>query len=157
MNKTYELNNKVALITGGGSGIGLGIASHFISLGAKVAITGRNMSKLQNAKLALGENCFIYGNDITQKDLHETLVVTIEKEIGPIEILVNNAGVHQKKASMEVTDAEFQMVMDTNINSVFALTRTVLKHMMPRGKGSVICISSMAAYNTPRFLDHEVS
>jgi NAD(P)-dependent dehydrogenase (short-subunit alcohol dehydrogenase family) len=145
MNKTYELNNKVALITGGGSGIGLGIASHFISLGAKVAITGRNMSKLQNAKLALGENCFIYGNDITQKDLHETLVVTIEKEIGPIEILVNNAGIHQKKASMEVTDAEFQMVMDTNINSVFALTRTVLKHMMPRGKGSVISISSMAA------------
>lgn len=145
MNKTYELHNKVALITGGGSGIGLGIAGHFISLGAKVAITGRNMSKLQNAKLALGDNCFIYGNDITQKDLHETLVETIEKEIGPIEILVNNAGIHQKKASMEVTDAEFQMVMDTNINSVFALTRTVLKHMMPRGKGSVISISSMAA------------
>ena len=145
MNKTYELHNKVALITGGGSGIGLGIASHFISLGAKVAITGRNMSKLQNAKLALGDNCFIYGNDITQKDLHETLVETIEKEIGPIEILVNNAGIHQKKASMEVTDAEFQMIMDTNINSVFALTRTVLKHMMPRGKGSVISISSMAA------------
>ena len=145
MNKTYELHNKVALITGGGSGIGLGIAGHFISLGAKVAITGRNMSKLQNAKLALGDNCFIYGNDITQKDLHEILVETIEKEIGPIEILVNNAGIHQKKASMEVTDAEFQMIMDTNINSVFALTRTVLKHMMPRGKGSVISISSMAA------------
>jgi len=145
MNKTYELHNKVALITGGGSGIGLGIAGHFISLGAKVAITGRNMSKLENAKRALGDNCFIYGNDITQKDLHETLVETIEKEIGPIEILVNNAGIHQKKASMEVTDAEFQMVMDTNINSVFALTRTVLKHMMPRGKGSVISISSMAA------------
>ena len=145
MNKTYELHNKVALITGGGSGIGLGIAGHFISLGAKVAITGRNMSKLQNAKQELGDNCFIYGNDITQKDLHETLVETIEKEIGPIEILVNNAGIHQKKASIEVTDAEFQMVMDTNINSVFALTRTVLKHMMPRGKGSVISISSMAA------------
>ena len=145
MNKTYDLHNKVALITGGGSGIGLGIASHFISLGAKVAITGRNMSKLQNAKRALGDNCFIYGNDITQKDLHDILVETIEKEIGPIEILVNNAGIHQKKASIEVTDAEFQMVMDTNINSVFALTRTVLKHMMPRGKGSVISISSMAA------------
>ena len=145
MNKTYDLHNKVALITGGGSGIGLGIAGHFISLGAKVAITGRNISKLQNAKRALGDNCFIYGNDVTQKDLHETLVETIEKEIGPIEILVNNAGIHQKKASIEVTDAEFQMVMDTNINSVFALTRTVLKHMMPRGKGSVISISSMAA------------
>ena len=69
----------------------------------------------------------------------------IEKEIGPIEILVNNAGIHNKKPSIEVTDAEFHMVMDTNINSVFALTRTVLKYMMPRGKGSVISISSMAA------------
>jgi gluconate 5-dehydrogenase len=128
----------VALITGGGSGIGLGIAAAYIALGAKVAITGRNITKLESAKLSLGDRCFIYVNDVTEKDTHE-------KEIGPIEILVNNAGIHNKKPSIEVTDAEFHMVMDTNINSVFALTRTVLKYMMPRGKGSVISISSMAA------------
>lgn len=145
MKDKFELTNKVALITGGGSGIGLGIAAAYIALGAKVAITGRNITKLEAAKLALGDHCFIYVNDVTQKDTHEKLVETIEKEVGPIEILVNNAGIHNKKSSIEVTDAEFQMVMDTNINSVFALTRTVLKYMMPREKGSVISISSMAA------------
>ena len=145
MKDKFELTNKVALITGGGSGIGLGIAAAYIALGAKVAITGRNITKLEAAKLALGDHCFIYVNDVTQKDTHEKLVETIEKEVGPIEILVNNAGIHNKKTSIEVTDAEFQMVMDTNINSVFALTRTVLKYMMPREKGSVISISSMAA------------
>ena len=145
MKDKFELTNKVALITWGGSGIGLGIAAAYIALGAKVAITGRNITKLEAAKLALGDHCFIYVNDVTQKDTHEKLVETIEKEVGPIEILVNNAGIHNKKSSIEVTDAEFQMVMDTNINSVFALTRTVLKYMMPREKGSVISISSMAA------------
>jgi len=145
MKDKFELTNKVALITGGGSGIGLGIAAAYIALGAKVAITGRNITKLEAAKLALGDRCFIYVNDVTEKDTHEKLVEAIEKEIGPIEILVNNAGIHNKKPSIEVTDAEFHMVMDTNINSVFALTRTVLKYMMPRGKGSVISISSMAA------------
>ena len=136
MEMKFELNNKVALVTGGGTGIGLAIAAQYIALGAKVAITGRNIEKLQAAKLELGDNCFIYVNDVTQKDTHQKLVETIEQEIGPIEILVNNAGMHSKKPSM---------VMDTNINSVFALTRTVLHYMLPRGKGSVISISSMAA------------
>lgn len=145
MNYKFELANKVALITGGGSGIGFGITAAYIALGAKVAITGRNSTKLETAKSILGDNCFIFINDVTQKDTHERLVESIEKEVGPIDILVNNAGIHNKKPSIEVTDAEFQMVMDTNINSVFALTRTVLKYMIPREKGSVISISSMAA------------
>lgn len=145
MNYKFELANKVALITGGGSGIGFSITAAYIALGAKVAITGRNSTKLEAAKSILGDNCFIFINDVTQKDTHERLVESIEKEVGPIDILVNNAGIHNKKPSIEVTDAEFQMVMDTNINSVFALTRTVLKYMMPREKGSVISISSMAA------------
>ena len=86
MKDKFELTNKVALITGGGSGIGLGIAAAYIALGAKVAITGRNITKLEAAKLALGDHCFIYVNDVTQKDTHEKLVETIEKEVGPIEI-----------------------------------------------------------------------
>ena len=100
MKDKFELTNKVALITGGGSGIGLGIAAAYIALGAKVAITGRNITKLEAAKLALGDHCFIYVNDVTQKDTHEKLVETIEKEVGPIEILVNNAGIHNKKPSI---------------------------------------------------------
>ena len=65
MKDKFELTNKVALITGGGSGIGLGIAAAYITLGAKVAITGRNITKLEAAKLALGDRCFIYVNDVS--------------------------------------------------------------------------------------------
>lgn len=145
MDNVFGLEGKVALITGGGSGLGLGIAEQFLKLGAKVAITGRNQQKLEEAKKILGSNCFFYCNDITKKNEHEALVKEIEDNLGPIEILVNNAGLHCKKPSCETTDEEFHAVMDTNIISVFALTRTVLKYMMPRGKGSVINISSMAA------------
>lgn len=145
-----DLTNKVALVTGGGSGIGLGIAEQFIALGATVVITGRDPKKLEEAKQKLGANCFFYVNDVTQKDKHEDLIKNIEASIGPIHILVNNAGIHSKKSSLDATDEEFQKIMDTNVNSIFALTRTVLNYMIPRKKGSIINISSMAAlYGIP--------
>ncbi|NND07036.1 MAG: glucose 1-dehydrogenase [Saprospiraceae bacterium] len=145
MEQINNLTNKVALITGGGTGIGFGVAEQFIKLGAKVAITGRSKDVLQASKETLGPNCFLFVNDVTMKDTHELLVANIEDSIGPIDILVNNAGKHCKKPSLETTDSEFQAVIDTNLTSVFALTRTMLKYMIPRGKGSVINISSMAA------------
>lgn len=145
-----NLTDRVALITGGGSGIGLGIAKQFIALGAKVVITGRDLKKLEEAKAKLGANCFYFANDVTKKEEHENLVKSIEEKIGPIQILVNNAGRHSKKPSLEATDGEFQEIMDTNVNSIFALTRTVLKYMIARKKGSVINISSMTAlYGIP--------
>jgi gluconate 5-dehydrogenase len=88
----------------------------------------------------------MYVNDVTQKKKHGDLILNIENNIGPISILVNNAGTHCKKPSIETTDEEFQSVMDTNINAVFALTREVLKFMIPRKKGSIINISSMTAF-----------
>ncbi len=145
MDNVFGLKGKVALITGGAAGIGKGIAEQFLKLGATVVITDLYLDKLDEVKLELGDNCFVYVNDVTKKDEHEVLISDIEKNIGPIEVLVNNAGRHCKKPSMETTDDEFLAVIDTNVNSVFALTRTVLKYMMPRGKGSVINISSMAA------------
>ncbi|MCP4370242.1 MAG: SDR family oxidoreductase, partial [Deltaproteobacteria bacterium] len=145
MDNVFDLKGKVALITGGAAGIGMGVAEQFLKLGGTVVITDLFQEKLEEAKNKLGGNCYTYLNDVTKKDEHEVLISDIEKNIGPIEILVNNAGRHCKKPSMETTDDEFQAVIDTNVNSVFALTRTVLKYMMPRGKGSVINISSMAA------------
>ena len=145
-----DLTNKVALITGGGSGIGFGIAEQFIKLGAKVVITGRDLKKLKIAKEKLGEDCFFYENDVTKKEEHTLLVREIEEKIGAIDILVNNAGKHQKKPSLEVNDIEFQDVIDTNVNSIFSLTKEVLAYMIPRKKGSIINISSMAAlYGIP--------
>lgn len=145
MKDIYDLTGKIALVTGGGAGIGKGIAEEFINLGAKVVITDLVQEKLDEARSELGSSCITYLNDVTQKDKHEALIGFIEDTVGPLEILVNNAGMHCKKPSMDTTDFEFQAVMDVNVNSVFALTRSSLKYMMPRGKGSVINISSMSA------------
>jgi gluconate 5-dehydrogenase len=145
MKGILNLYNQLALITGGGSGIGFGIAEQMILAGAKVVITGRSQDKLDAAKRKLGKNCFAYANDVREMEKHGVLVLNIENQIGPISILVNNAGIHCKKPSIETTDIEFQSVMETNVNAVFALTREVLKFMIPRRKGSVINISSMAA------------
>ena len=146
----FDLENKVALITGGSEGIGFGVAEQFVLLGAKVAITGRSAEKLAEAKDKLGENCYTFVSDVTHMAEHEALVQNIEANIGSIVILVNNAGKHQKKPSIEVSDPEFQDVIHTNLSAVFSLTREVLKVMIPRGEGSIINISSMSAlYGLP--------
>ena len=158
MEGIYNLTNRVALVTGGGTGIGFGIAKQFIGLGAKVVITGRSEGTLQKAKNSLGTSCFVRISDVTVKEKHESLVEDIENNIGSIDILVNNAGKHCKKFATETSDDEFQSVMDTNLSSVFALTRTVLKHMIPRRKGSIINISSMAAlYGIPQVVAYSSS
>jgi NAD(P)-dependent dehydrogenase (short-subunit alcohol dehydrogenase family) len=145
MQNPYQLTGKTALITGGAEGIGLGTARVFINLGAKVVITGRTQKKLQEAQKSLGSCCLVFQNDITDKSAHGDLLAFIEKEAGALDVLVHNAGMHSKKPSLEVTDEEFQAVVDTNLNSVFALTRSALKDMIRRERGSVIFISSMAA------------
>lgn len=151
MNNVFGLQEKTALITGGGSGIGLAIARQFVALGAKVIITGRTLEKLQSAQKELGEHCYIIQNDVTDKDKHEGLIHQIETKMGPLDILVNNAGMHQKMPSTDVSEEAFQAVMDVNLNSVFSLSQEVLKSMVPRGEGSVINISSMTAiYGLPK-------
>jgi len=145
MEKLVDLTGKVALVTGGAAGIGLGIAKQLIKVGAKVVITDLVQEKLEEAKVLLGDNCFIYVNDVTQKTKHDSLITDIEEKVGPVDILVNNAGRHCKKPSLETTDDEFQAVIDTNLNSVFSLTKAAVKKMIPRGTGSIINISSMSA------------
>lgn len=79
MENIFELSNKVALITGGGSGIGLGIARQFAEFGAKVVITGRNPEKLRTAQKELGGNCFVIQNDVTKKSSHPALIRQIDR------------------------------------------------------------------------------
>lgn len=142
----FSLENQLALITGGGAGIGLEIARCLISAGARVIITGRTESKLQQAVAGLGEKAGYAVNDITKLDTLEGLVSEVESVYGPIDILVNNAGINQKKTALEVSDDEFTRIIDTNLTAVFSLTRVVTRRMVERQRGSVIMISSMAAY-----------
>jgi NAD(P)-dependent dehydrogenase (short-subunit alcohol dehydrogenase family) len=142
--EAFSLEGKTALITGGGTGIGLGIAKEFVNAKAKVIITGRREDVLKNACTELGDNANYIVADLSILGAIPALVTDIESEFGSIDILVNNAGIHLKKWAQETTDEEFLKIIQTNLLSVFALTREVAKGMLERKSGSIILISSMA-------------
>jgi NAD(P)-dependent dehydrogenase (short-subunit alcohol dehydrogenase family) len=140
----FSLAGKLALVTGGGTGIGLGISKAFIEAGANVVITGRREAVLKEAQQELGPQAKYFVSDITDKKSLPALVESIENNIGPIDILVNNAGTHLKKEAFETSDEEFEGILQTNLISVFSLTRECARRMAQRNQGSVIFIGSMA-------------
>ncbi|MFD2571301.1 SDR family NAD(P)-dependent oxidoreductase [Spirosoma soli] len=142
----FSLDGKLALITGGGSGIGFDIARCMVQSGATVVITGRREQPLQEATQTLGDRAHYVVNDVTARESLDGLVETIEATYGPINILVNNAGINMKKPALEVSDEDFDRIVHTNLNSVFSLTRVCAQRMVERRSGSIIMISSMAAY-----------
>jgi len=142
----FSLTNQRALITGGGTGIGLAIAQCMVAAGAQVILTGRREEPLQEAVAGLGEAATYSVSDITQLDTLDGLVDRLEATHGPIDILVNNAGINLKKPALEVTDEEFSRIIQTNLNAVFALTRACGRRMVERKNGCILMISSMAAY-----------
>lgn len=149
---------RVAIVTGGGSGIGLAIAEKFVADGIQTIIVGRDTVKLQNAKSQLGALCDTQSCDMSDLSAIPALVNLIIERHGQVDILVNNAGINLKKDFTEVTDAEFQQVITTNLCSVFAISREVVRHMLPRESGCIINISSMAAqYGLPRVIAYSAS
>lgn len=156
MNKSS--NQKLAIVTGGGSGIGYAIAEAFVQDGLQTIIIGRNKEKLQQAKEKLGAGCITWPADLSELTSIPCLVKEITNQYGPIDILVNNAGINLKKDFLEVTDEEFQKVMTTNVNAIFALTREVVAKMIDHGSGSIINISSMASqYGIPKVIAYTAS
>jgi NAD(P)-dependent dehydrogenase (short-subunit alcohol dehydrogenase family) len=148
----------IAVVTGGGSGIGLAISRKFTQNNIRTIIIGRDAGKLNSAREALGELCIPYCFDLNDLHAIPALVQKITDQYGPIDILVNNAGINQKKEFTDVTDEEFQQVMHTNVTAVFTLSREVVKGMLPRGKGVIINISSMAAqYGIPKVIAYTAS
>jgi len=139
------LVGKIALITGGSRGIGLGIAKRYVQLGATVVITGRDGNTLDQACQQLGGSGHFRVADINDHAEHAALLEEIEVNIGPLDILVNNAGQHCKKPAVDTTEEEFRAVLEANLVSIFSLSRQCLQRMMPRGQGSIINISSMSA------------
>jgi NAD(P)-dependent dehydrogenase (short-subunit alcohol dehydrogenase family) len=144
--QVFSLAGRVALITGGGTGIGLEIARCMVAAGATVIITGRRERVLQESAADLGEGAHFLVNDVTDLSNIEGLVEEVEATYGPLDILVNNAGINMKKPALEVTDEDFSRIIHTNLNAVFALTRAAARRMVARRSGTIIMISSMAAY-----------
>ena len=149
---------KTAIVTGGGSGIGLAITEKFINAGIKTIIIGRDEEKLNRAKESFGELCVPVTGDVSNLSSIPGLVESMMKEHGTIDTLVNNAGINMKKDFLDVTDEDFQKIILTNLTAVFALSREVIKHMLANGSGSVINISSMASqYGIPKVIAYTAS
>jgi NAD(P)-dependent dehydrogenase (short-subunit alcohol dehydrogenase family) len=146
MTSTFRLDGQTALITGGGTGLGLGMARCLIAAGAQVVLVGRRKEKLAEAKAELGENAFTFVGDVTQLDSVSELVRSAEGIAGPISVLINNAGIHLKKPAEQTSDEEFAGVLQTHVFGAFALTREVGRRMIERGSGSVLFIASMASF-----------
>jgi len=150
--------NKIAIVTGGGSGIGLAIARKFTEHSITTIIIGRNVEKLQSAKEALGPLCITMPFDINNLQQIPSLAENIYDQFGAINILVNNAGINLKKEFTEVTDEEFERIIKTNLTAAFALSREVVKKMLIQNSGCIINISSMAAqYGLPKVIAYTAS
>jgi NAD(P)-dependent dehydrogenase (short-subunit alcohol dehydrogenase family) len=156
MNNVSE--HKIAIVTGGASGIGLAIAKTFVQHQIFTLIIGRDKEKLTDAKKGLGELCATISFDLNELTQIPALVEGIMKEYGRIDILVNNAGINLKKEFTEVSDEEFQKILLTNVTAIFALSREVVKHMITAKQGNIINISSMAAqYGIPKVIAYTAS
>jgi len=143
----FSLAGETALITGGGTGIGLGIARCMVKAGAGVVLVGRREAELTAACAEFGSGAFFVAQDITRYDELAELVERAEKSAGsPVSILVNNAGIHLKKFAVDTTPEEFQTVFNTHVLAAHALTRVLIPGMVQRGRGAILFTSSMAAF-----------
>lgn len=153
------LMKKIAIVTGGGSGIGLAITEKFVQNNIHTVIIGRDEKKLCDAKQKLGELCETLQGDLNDLASIPKFVNNIIEKHGRIDVLVNNAGINMKKEFTEVTDEEFQKIILTNLTAVFSLSREVVKCMLEKEiKGSIINISSMASqYGIPKVIAYTAS
>ena len=154
-----RLKDKTAIITGGGTGIGLAPARAFCKEGAKVILFGRRKEKLEKAVEKLGGSAIIVQGDMTNNNDLDYLIKETLHNFKKIDVLVNNAGLFHGSPLHEISDSQWDEIMDINIRSVFQLTRRVLPAMLSQKYGSIIHISSIlgliavpqvAAYNVSK-------
>ena len=146
MNNPFDLTGQTALITGGGTGLGLGMARCFTAAGARVVLVGRREQELKRACAELSDkSAFALCGDVTKLETAPAIVDEAEKLAGSISILVNNAGIHLKRPAVETADAEFAAVLQTHLFGAFALTREAGRRMIERKSGSILFTASMAS------------
>ena len=148
MNDMFRLDGRLALVTGSSAGIGLALARGLAQAGASVVLNGRNAAKLEPLVGALtAEGLKVYASvfDVTEPAAVVAAVAAIERDIGPIEILVNNAGMQKRTPFQDFALADWQALMRTNVDSVFHVGQAVARCMIPRGRGRIINVASVNA------------
>ncbi len=153
----FDLTGKVAVVTGGNGGIGLGMAQGMASCGAAIVVAGRNATKAEAALASLrelGARCTFIAADVTKKAACVKLMEDTLAAFGRLDILVNNAGTAIRKMPEEYTEEEWHEVLDTNLTSAFLCSQAAYAPMKAAGGGKMINIGSMmslfgAPYATP--------
>lgn len=141
-----DVRNKVALITGASSGIGLATAEALATAGAKVALVARSADKLKAAAQRIGPNAMAIPADLTVPEASAALLAEVEAKLGPVDILMANAGVYLAGDLVGNDPAAIDRVLQTNVGAVFQIVRAVLPGMIERGGGDILITSSVAGH-----------
>ena len=142
----FDLNGRVALVTGGNGGIGLGMARGLAAAGARIAIAARNVEKSAQAVAQLqrdGAEAFALAVDVTDEASVSALVEQCADRWGRLDILINNAGTNIRKRPQECSVADWNTVVDTNLTSTFLCARAAYPHLKRAGGGKIVNVGSM--------------
>ena len=143
-----NMQGKVAVVTGGNSGIGLAIAEEFIALGAKVVITGRRQEALDTASAALGESCSVFQGDVASSADVDALYAEVNARYGRLDIVIANAGAGYHSPLGSITEHEFDQTFSTNAKGVLFTVQAALPYLA--AGSSVVIIGSTGSINPPR-------
>ncbi|GAB0113978.1 SDR family oxidoreductase [Acidisoma sp. C75] len=144
--RLFDLSGRIALITGSSKGIGHAIAAALAEAGATIVLNGRDAAALEKARAALarpGRQVHAKAFDVTRPQAVAEGVAEIEREIGPIDILFNNAGMQHRTPLQDFPLDAWERITTVNIDSVFFVGQAVARHMIPRGRGKIINICSV--------------
>ena len=142
----FDITGKVALVTGASKGLGRAMAVGLARAGASLALCGRSMADLEETQREveqLSARAGSYRMDVLDRDGIREAVDAIRKDFGEIDILVNNAGVNIRKPVTQLAEEEWDLVLDTNLKGYFLVAQAVVPHMIRRGRGKIINISSI--------------
>lgn len=145
-NSLFDLTGRTALVTGSSQGLGLALARGLGQAGAAVVLNGRDRKKLSAAaEILKGEGIRVTTSafDVTVAKAIEPAVAQIEKDFAPIDILVNNVGIHRRALLAEMTEAQWREVIETSLTSAFLVTRCVGPRMIARRAGKIINVCSL--------------
>ena len=144
--KQFDLSGRLALLTGSSAGIGLALARGLAGAGAAVVLNGRRADKLADVATQLraqGATVHTMPFDVGDAQAVAAAVARIEAEIGPIDILANNAGMQKRAPLQDFAQDDWRELMRTNLDSVFIVGQAVARHMIPRGRGKIVNICSV--------------
>jgi 2-deoxy-D-gluconate 3-dehydrogenase len=146
LKRAFDLTGRVAVVTGGNGGIGLGMARGMAAAGAAIVVAGRNQDKSRRAVAelsAIGAKAIAIEVDVTDEAAVGALVSETVRQLGRLDVLVNNAGINIRKPAHELTIGEWRQVLDTNLTSAFMASHAAHPVMKRQGGGKIINIGSM--------------